>query len=1480
MNTLPQYFSKVSLEELMPSDQESLQSDVKRLASKIDSFSQDACNILAEQRSNNAVSVSSIGIVSRRLFFAVAILGLLLNGGLVGIGATNTQLIICNLGISIIYVLVCMCVVSDLARGKSHFQNERERIQRRMQDVTEQLRALIKERQQWTSEVSQIKASSDTEKIKLQMVKQDLDAQQEKLELTGALIVERNRQLERLECEHSEISNELRLTNSQKEARAFELAQLQDEIPRLSLLARESQSKLYEAESQINSLDEQAIEKSAALLAIEQGIALCLAEKDRVCFERDSAREIDQENGRKRQEELAEENLRISVRFDDAEAEFAELVKKTQSLQADFAALQGRMGLTQERNVELVNQAVTLEANASRNYEAIALSEAELRKLEDTLRSTEARLRSLRVEGDEVELHVATLLTRLGQLECLACASNIEAESKRSSLDALVAALDQREAAMQISMDDSNKLIRDAEKSVVDAERRVEMLTEKADGLAEQVQHRSSELYAHKQELMAIRNEAKELEAAKGKAIVAEEELAALELRTSQQEAEFAALVGRMTAFDHEHTRKIQAEIEVDQRIADLVEILTQAQADVHLQRLEMERLQDIQTQLFQQNSALELQMAGLIEDQQVVTAEIQVLEAAKAQTTLITLELEAVKLELDQKQAELHGLIGKTARFEREYSAKLEEGVAAEHQLSEMTTSLSEARRDLQIQRVELERLQSSRMETEGQISELDHQKGQLLVNRTTILSEVRELQVQIESQKRELLALLGEKSHKDDEIDGLKLRVRELHDHVQTKQLELEQLSGLDRERSDLESQIEDAAGVLAQLESKIRAATAESESQQSMAEIANERLRDLTRDLAAIEHRVDESLASQGIAESKLADLLEQQHAVSEKYAAVTQESRDTERRLLDFTNRSSQLESQCDEASRKLTHLADEVADAQAVAQQWTAYLTTLQIETKASQASKEELENLLEQLQRQEQRIAGEMQAAQAALDSTRLECRDLQDGTKGAERTLRIAQEELEATMRERDQLVDLRYAANQGLEGLRIQIADAEAQHRMALELGAAEYAKVRSSEETRTDLDSKIESMNSEFEAGRQRLSELHAEKDTLQRTNQTLSESVEQARREINSLEAVKANLQQLEDICSERRETLMMIDSELKERTMQRQTLEGEIGGLETKQAELRQLELVCEDSQSTLRKLVAEVDEKTVLAQQLESEIASLKWSQENLSQLKSDCFTQESVLRTMNEVSETRRSQILSLDQTIETKRQQASDLELRLHRDADRLQELSIQTDSQRCESEELGLQVELTRKEIGKLSVRRKSIEGSLADLMQKMDEMTSVLLVCQREVKDTQSTKGELSLGISAIKSQMESLTRSREEVSNELSRVSAELDAKLKDLQLVEAKVAIFEQQAAEQIAVVESSGLVPTEPSRESLEAGILSSLSQLSLIGNESREEMRDLPEPLESTPEGSSLPSMPAKRALKRDAWDSVFATVPSGQS
>ncbi len=155
-----------------------LEEDVRNLQNCLSDYQQrlDASLQLAHAPHRWAGLRLSLTTIS--LFGAVALFTLAVNALLALMRADATQLLQANCAMGVLYALVCMSALYDISSAKNAVRSEAEALRMRITDVTDQFRELLRTRQSWVEESTRTQWSSETDKLKLQLVKQELQATQ------------------------------------------------------------------------------------------------------------------------------------------------------------------------------------------------------------------------------------------------------------------------------------------------------------------------------------------------------------------------------------------------------------------------------------------------------------------------------------------------------------------------------------------------------------------------------------------------------------------------------------------------------------------------------------------------------------------------------------------------------------------------------------------------------------------------------------------------------------------------------------------------------------------------------------------------------------------------------------------------------------------------------------------------------------------------------------------------------------------------------------------------------------------------------------------------------------------------------------------------------------------------------------------------------------------------------------------------------
>ena len=234
---------------------ESLTQDVSRLANCLNDYQRQLADSMTESENPRAFAGIRISITTLALFGIVALFAIALNLTLRSASANGSHILQANVAMGVLYLCVAVSAFNDLARGRSRWRTEREALQLRTQSIAQQFEELSATRQAWVQELTRSQWTSETEKLKLQLVQQELAAKEVELEQCNSALADSQKQLDALKQRSASIQAEVAVTSerlsraqqdasdsrSQKEKLDQECAQLREESKRLQKSA-ESQS--------------------------------------------------------------------------------------------------------------------------------------------------------------------------------------------------------------------------------------------------------------------------------------------------------------------------------------------------------------------------------------------------------------------------------------------------------------------------------------------------------------------------------------------------------------------------------------------------------------------------------------------------------------------------------------------------------------------------------------------------------------------------------------------------------------------------------------------------------------------------------------------------------------------------------------------------------------------------------------------------------------------------------------------------------------------------------------------------------------------------------------------------------------------------------------------------------------------------------------------------------------------------------------
>ena len=1442
---------------------DSVQEDVNRLASTLDAISNDTTQLLGIEQKNakTKTRISSFTII---LAIGVVVITFLLNISLLKYTASNSQLLACNIGMGVLFVLVSMCIMSDLARGRSHFQNERGDMKLRIDRVCEQLRSLLIERREWAGEIVQCQFSADTEKLKLQFVRQEIDSHQEKLDLTRSLIET---------CEQLHQEKQTDLATAEKS-----LSDARTASHQLELEQKERQSLLRDLEIEIDSTKASKEKLASELENSQTSIVtskLALEELERKRLELLLV-----------QEEL--ENQVVATR-----SELDALLERSKNERQVALQLEEERSRNQRSNIEIVNSAMSLERQVAQQQEAISQGEAKLRSIEEAILKSSENLRDLAQEKESVDIQVCSLLNQIGELERLQVAKT-ESELEKQNQDAAdsssvieacklqelaareaietileeqearLSALDslrQEEARLVFSLkelrgtieiettklrsahEDAALRVQDAEKTVVDASRRVEMLTEKANSLAEQVQLRSAELYSHKQDLRVVREEVRELEAIKKSSIDVSKELEELQDSIAYHKTESDAILEQIASFETTLSDKQLTLTALQKHSDDLDLRMTEARVEVTNAKAELDLLGEHKAELIGEVEVMEQRLAAISSLHASALCEIEESQTALEQRKD---EMEGLAKERDLHLQDIDELKKNILRLQTEVSS-LDSDSQRVLELTQIHKRIEDEIANATNRLEDLQRQQHKTfMEVDSQSRGIEEGQKRL----AQLNSELREVEL-LHTEKLAILTDSDLALHKLSEQREIAESQLEL---IQTRTKEAELVkAGCIRQAEDLEKECATATDLLRQISEEV--SESQGIAQQWTAYVANlkkecavqekaktdletilDQLRDQRSDVATelrrIETLVDETNQElstlQERSKEEARSIRSMERELEERIAArdlATRDCGDAKRELLDVEDRVEQAKRSLQDYQQTLSKEQAKLLDFEKAQADWLRRIEELKEDCHDKQAD-------LDELQLAYVELVNEKRAADLQIDQARKEIAAL-EGTQERLQLFKVECQqyqqklvsvmgELETREIELNDVEDSLIAKEHESERLQLEI-DQKRLEIKSLESARVEWKRI---ENEHWDREAKLSQLELDL---RLRQSELNAmDEEMVNRKEESIEtdKQIEKARAEIESLSMTKDQLNQLEGLCQQRQLALEEIDADIA-----------------TRNADLTQLDQSFLDLNAKATEL-----QKHIKAEQLE--IESLGKVKLELQQLQLEYAEKQQSLGSFEVQVRDKQQELQASVSNLEAVQMQFSQLNLQMKQDSDHAERLKRQVSTNQRSAEELEHRLEQAQREMTKLASLRKATENSISELM---------------------DVKERLQLETREHRQQIEEMRReSKQDIEKklvELASIENQISAKRSQEESLHAAIESLNQQ----LQVMQSS----LERSNDSLEAEIqatleeVQSLSESTLAKAITVEEQRPEVQPTRSSSNGLKAPMI-----AKRDAWDAVFTS------
>ena len=1300
-----------TIDQVVCSPIESLQVDLGKFTNKLDSYCKEAASYLAVNNHSPSDSRSTLKWLTIMLFGIVVAVTLLLNVGIVIAGATNSQMAICNIGIAVLYVLVGMCVVSDLTRGRTHFQDERERLIERLKRVAEQVRDLVRERQNWSTEAAQSKWATDNEKLKLQLVKQQAESIQEKLdasttelqflierieqkekaadelhstlvshEETKASLTAENRGLEeqiakststleglneqqlRVQCELNELSDSLRLQQDEHE----KLEHLKSEIAALESTLESETGKLAEIEKdcQAATIERERIqednltlsatigESEAKLSQIQETMSFLNLEMSDMTIAGDALTA-----------KLSDEHKAMELAIADADLARQRILADVSQATAEYEALKEQVATSQHSHFGLMNQIVEIESQLSQRQESIILAEANLRSLDTSLVTKRTQLDSIEKESIGTEHRTAFLLTQLAELECL--------------------------SAVKLATDESEK---------VAAETRLQ--------------------------------EAAEFERAQ----LAQLDSMRLELETIRSELDTRQIL-------------IEESFQTSHKISrDAEKSLSDA-----TRRVEM--LSEKADSLAEQVEAKSTELFGHKQELIAIRAEIRELESAKVAASTCVEDLAAMELQIERRHAELAELEEHLAESRRALANKQEDIGQLDMQCSTIQATLESLNVELADRSLELNQLQMHSTQLANECQKRDASKAELTVQLEVATSDLQEVQDRIHEQQTNHASLTAELRTLSQEYELLVDSNQRLRDQNEEAQLEAERLLQLKSFSEELEVQIANSNRQIDQLADEHDALVNAIKEQSAIFESYKNRTREIEAELPEWELKLATVQVRQSDLEQELCEMMTSLDEARSEKTELESAERAAKSRIEKLNHRASEIEHECTSSVAKLQQLSDEVAEAQGIVQQWADYMATLQSDQQKKEATIQSLEARVSQLQSQESAANDAFEASKEKREAARLELQDIQAEQQRLELELKKSQLDLETNIQQREMESDRKAQIQFAITDLESQSSTIEEQLNVAmLQLEKTIEESTRRAEYCR-ELEQSIEELHSKRCSLEAHLELTNESNEALKAANREASAALDETRSEHAELQMQIANLETVESEYKSRQIDLQQLQQEIHDHQAELGLVRQEVNSLEAKRKELAKIEFAYEDSQANLAKSTSEYG-------QLQSRLSLLETE---FSQLEAAYSERKIALEQLNLVAEDKQSSLRSLEYELQSKRDNTAQLQSQLQSESDRLATILQSIVSKTTRADELEYHLEVLQRETGKLGARRKAIEDSIALLMETENDLNEKIRTASQ-----QQTESALAAQqrIDQLNETLQSLNESRDTAESDL------------------------------------------------------------------------------------------------------------------
>ena len=749
-------------------------------------------------------------------------------------------------------------------------------------------------------------------------------------------------------------------------------------------------------------------------------------------------------------------------------------------------------------------------------------------------------------------------------------------------------------------------------------------------------------------------------------------------------------------------------------------------------------------------------------------TYKVQI-ESLNKDISSLKAKLEEFNLVKENDEAMIKQLKSKLEDFEAGKSNVEAEILELNNALKKKTEEVQTVRKELQLKesvfkdlsalRKEKLALQEKNTALESKISELESRNQELLVivevtnlieaDSTNLkeiqarLNEVREqcerAKTSVEAKQKEAEELLANQNEESQKIENIRSQLRdlmqELHKLSMTKEAETEKKQNLDKEVNGLKEQNEKTENLISQENQKFTALAAEK---------------------SRIKEKILQVEAENAETQQKLMELTEENKRLVERLRereghlkTAEQEYQSLSKQVESFERlKVNSLQGHKQQLSKEIVSFDKELEDLRSVFAQKLGLVKETQQKIEASDQELVKLENVLQEkmakLSQAKINFESELTRCTTEQKNIETELEGLQAGIekKRAEKLQKLQKiEEISQEIREKDT----------GLESLQSELnKKSQSEKNLKEKLREIEgnlssmNERVASVEKTIQELHQARDGKEATIKVQKSELTKLEQQSDTLALEYQRLTHVIEERKLDIQAKEAAVKDLE----------EETEKIQSTLKAKEREKETLETKINTLTSEINELAAVYLTKQKDTEQARK---RIDEENQILKNLLSDASVI---------------TERVHIEKINQVK---------LEGDI---KQQSSDI-------------LKLKTDLQEGEAELQALNAE-HKEQVGKIAAKKKECEKLRKEIelleqkkMMFSDDRSSLEL-CQQ---DLDKQRSELEAEIEQKQLNLETLRKKEEEIEKKIAELKAVVPTKEKDLAVLENLLKFISEKSA-------------------------------------------------------------------------------------